>query len=73
MKPCARCIVTTTDQATGERGGPGGEPLRTLARFRRRRSEVFFAQNLVPDATGTIRVGDAVEVLNQAVSANWVA
>jgi hypothetical protein len=73
VKPCARCIVTTTDQATGERGGPGGEPLRTLARFRRRGSEVFFAQNLIPEAPGTIRVGDAVEVLDQAVSANWVA
>jgi uncharacterized protein YcbX len=73
VKPCARCIVTTTDQATGARGDGGGEPLRTLARFRRRGDEVFFAQNLVPDEAGTIRVGDAVEVLDQAVSANWVA
>lgn len=73
VKPCDRCVVTTTDQATGDRGGPGGEPLRTLARFRRRGGSVFFAQNLVPEAVGTIRVGDAVEVLDQAVSANWVA
>lgn len=28
VKPCARCIVTTTDQATGERLGP--EPIRSL-------------------------------------------
>ena len=31
-KPCTRCIVTTTDQATGTRDGD--EPLRTLAKFR---------------------------------------
>jgi uncharacterized protein YcbX len=73
VKPCDRCIVTTTDQTTGARGAAGGEPLRTLARFRRRGDKVFFAQNLIPDATGTIRVGDPVEVLDQAVSANWVA
>src|SRR5690349_18977002 len=36
VKPCDRCIVTTTDQATGARGAARGEPLRTLARFRRR-------------------------------------
>jgi uncharacterized protein YcbX len=73
VKPCDRCIVTTTDQKTGARGAAGGEPLRTLARFRRRDDKVFFAQNLIPDATGAIRVGDPVEVLDQAVSANWVA
>ena len=32
-KPCNRCVVTTTNQQTAERGL---EPLRTLARFRRR-------------------------------------
>lgn len=37
-KPCARCVVTTVDQETGE---TGREPLRTLARFRREGNEVF--------------------------------
>ena len=32
VKPCTRCIVTTTDQRTGERRGE--EPLRALRRFR---------------------------------------
>jgi uncharacterized protein YcbX len=32
VKPCTRCIVTTTDQRTGER--TGAEPLRTLRTFR---------------------------------------
>jgi uncharacterized protein YcbX len=62
--PCIRCIVTTTDQLTGERGV---EPLRTLASFRRDPSEpthVMFGQNLVHESKGGIlRTGDAVEVL----------
>src|ERR1700694_4124124 len=37
VKPCGRCVVTTTDQATAERGK---EPLRTLATYRKRDGEV---------------------------------
>lgn len=59
-KPCGRCVVTTTDQSTGERGR---EPLRTLARHRRAGTKLIFGQNLVPEGTGTIRVGDPVRVL----------
>jgi uncharacterized protein YcbX len=59
-KMCGRCVVTTTDQATAERGK---EPLRTLARHRRFGSQLVFGQNLVPRSTGTIRVGDPVCVL----------
>jgi uncharacterized protein YcbX len=59
-KPCARCVVTTTDQDTGERGR---EPLRTLARHRRADGMLLFGQNLVPLSPGTIRVGDPVRVL----------
>jgi hypothetical protein len=46
-KPCARCIVTTTDQATGTRAGD--EPLRTLAKFRfdRELKGVIFGQNMI--------------------------
>lgn len=33
VKPCIRCITTTTDQATGER--TGDEPLRTLRTYRK--------------------------------------
>jgi uncharacterized protein YcbX len=57
VKPCGRCVVTTTDQATGERGN---EPLRTLATFRRRDGEVMFGQNLVHETPGHLRVGDPV-------------
>jgi hypothetical protein len=59
-KPCGRCEVTTTDQATGEVRGP--EPLATLATYRET-SEfgVMFGMNLVTVRPGMIRVGDRVE------------
>lgn len=61
VKPCARCAITTTDQATAERAQ---EPLRTLANYRQVRGEgVMFGQNLIHESTGVIRVGDAVEVI----------
>lgn len=62
---CSRCIVTTTDQQTGERCGP--EPLRTLAQFRRdaaNPSDVNFGVNLIHETkSGTLRLGDTVELL----------
>ena len=62
--PCGRCIVTTTDQLTGERGK---EPLRTLASYRRDATEptdVNFGQNLIHETKfGTLKIGDAIENL----------
>lgn len=60
VKPCGRCLVTTTDQQTGER--VGDEPLRALATFRKVDGKVMFGVNLIPDGTGEIHVGDAVVV-----------
>ena len=63
VKPCGRCIVTTIDQRTGLRPDRV-EPLAALARFRGRASgTIVFGQNLVPDAMGTVSVGDRVEVI----------
>jgi len=59
-KPCDRCAITTTDQQTGERGV---EPLRTLATFRRTAGKVYFGVNAIPDALGSIAVGDPFTVL----------
>ncbi|ELS51149.1 MOSC domain-containing protein [Streptomyces viridochromogenes] len=59
-KKCGRCVVTTTDQGTAERGR---EPLHTLGRHRRLDAKLVFGQNLVPLSTGTIRVGDPVRIL----------
>lgn len=62
--PCIRCILTTTDQLTAERGK---EPLRTLASYRRvpgSPSDVIFGQNLYHEIKqGTLRVGDPIELL----------
>jgi uncharacterized protein YcbX len=62
-KPCARCVVITTDQATGERGR---QPLRMLARHRRFGKNLVFGQNIIPDSPGLIRVGDPMEVTEYA-------
>ncbi|MGK4584502.1 MOSC domain-containing protein [Kitasatospora sp. HPMI-4] len=69
-KPCGRCVITTTDQETGERFQ---EPLRTLAKYRRFGKRLVFGQNLVPerpegvtgDLLGTVRIGDEVTVLEE--------
>ncbi|HZP65269.1 MAG TPA: MOSC N-terminal beta barrel domain-containing protein [Rudaea sp.] len=62
VKPCTRCVFTTVDF---ERGAfdPSGEPLRTLKSYRRSPTGITFGQNLIPRRLGSLRVGDAVEVL----------
>ena len=60
VKPCTRCVVTTTDQVRGERDGV--EPLRTLMEFRndRRVGGVTFGQNAIVRRPGRLAVGDVV-------------
>ncbi|OKI50390.1 MOSC domain-containing protein [Streptomyces sp. MJM1172] len=60
VRECGRCIITTTDQTTAERGK---EPLKTLARHRRIGKSLAFGRMLVPVRLGTVRVGDEVRVL----------
>lgn len=67
VKPCARCITTTTDQASGRRDGD--EPLRTLATFRRQDNKVMFGQNVVHYGAGVLRVGDEVSTEYRVPSA----
>jgi uncharacterized protein len=59
VKPCDRCVITTTDQATAERGK---EPLRTLATYRKQGSKILFGQNVVHRGTGTLEVGQPLRV-----------
>lgn len=63
VKPCTRCIFTTVDPQRGERSADG-EPLKTLMTYRRTPKGVTFGQNLIPRGSGTVAVGDAVEVLS---------
>ncbi len=64
VKGCSRCVVTTIDPDTAEKGH---EPIRTLARLRRWDGKTWFGINLVPETPGaTLRVGDELEVLEDA-------
>ena len=75
-KPCARCVIPTIDQATGEFDGK--EPSRTLASYRMAKdvfpksyeslghtaTGVLFGENLIPENPGsTLRIGDMVTVI----------
>jgi uncharacterized protein YcbX len=65
VKPCARCVMTTIDPATGK---SGKEPLRTLATYRSYINKILFGENLMPDfgsAGQIMRVGDTVRVLER--------
>jgi uncharacterized protein YcbX len=65
VKPCARCIMTTQDQMTGERGG--ADPMPAMRRLRtsadRRVAGVLFGWNAVPRGEGRVAVGDTVSVI----------
>jgi uncharacterized protein YcbX len=72
VKPCARCIMTTQDQTTGER--IGGNPVQGLAEKRmsadRRVAGVLFGWNAVPRGDGELRLGDPVRVVGRR-SERW--
>lgn len=55
VKLCARCVMTTIDQTTAEKGK---EPLRTLAKYRAQGNKILFGQNLIHHGSGRIAVGD---------------
>ncbi len=53
--PCKRCVFTTIDQETGEKGS---EPLKTLATYRKEGSNVIFGLNVLSRGEGTVKLGD---------------
>jgi uncharacterized protein YcbX len=57
VKKSDRCVLTTVNQETAQKGS---EPLRTLSTYRKVGNKVHFGQNLVALAEGKIRVGDTV-------------
>jgi uncharacterized protein YcbX len=60
VKPCARCVLITVNQQTGEKGK---EPLATLATYRTVNNKIYFGQNAVALAPGIVRVGDPIQQL----------
>lgn len=66
VENCERCGLPAIDPDTGIPDSRR-EPMRTLARYRRRATGgVFLGQYLVPRGAGTVRVGDRVVVLESA-------
>ncbi|MDB5969555.1 MAG: hypothetical protein JWQ90_2005 [Hydrocarboniphaga sp.] len=66
LKPCVRCGFTTVIPETGALD-PRGEPLRTLANYRRGVKGVqgvIFGMNVIARGRGRMTVGDTVEVLS---------
>ena len=63
VKPCARCIMTTIDQETGEKKGK--EPLLTLNKYRKAGNKILFGQNVLISQLGTVSVGDDVTVISR--------
>ncbi|HEY9004482.1 MAG TPA: MOSC N-terminal beta barrel domain-containing protein [Ohtaekwangia sp.] len=61
VKPCARCVLTTVNQDTAEKGT---EPLKTLASYRNRNNKIYLGQNLVAINHTSIQVGDTLSVLS---------
>ena len=58
--PCARCVVPSTDQSSGERSS---KVLDALNSYRRVNREIYFGQNGIYHSLGTIRVGDSVNLI----------
>lgn len=67
VKPCARCVVTTIDQASGDK--TGRQPLKALRKIRQSAhpdvNGVLFGWNAVPRGPGTIKTGDKVEIVEE--------
>ena len=57
VKPCARCVLTTVNQDTGEKGI---EPLATLSKYRKQENKVLFGQNIIAIDHGKIHEGDKI-------------
>lgn len=61
-KPCARCVMTTIDQQTAQKGQ---EPLKTLATYRLENKKILFGQNLIHLKGAKVQVGDNVEIIKK--------
>jgi len=60
-RPCGRCVTTTVDQRTGEKGL---EPLKTLATYRQRDGNVIFGQRMIHKGHGTLHTGEEMVVVS---------
>lgn len=63
VKPCSRCVIPGINLDTGEYQA---EVLQVLSAYRKKQGKIYFGQNLLGPDTGTIRVGDKVEVIAES-------
>ncbi|MFT4031611.1 MAG: MOSC domain-containing protein [Siphonobacter sp.] len=62
VKPCARCVLTTVNQETAQKGK---EPLKTLSQYRNWNKKIIFGQNLLPGSTlATITEGNFITIVS---------
>ena len=59
VKPCSRCVLTTVNQDTGEKGI---EPLKTLSTYRRVENKTYFGQNLIALDYTEVHVNDVIRI-----------
>lgn len=57
VKPCARCVITTTNQETEERST---EPLKTLSNYRKINNKVMFGMNVVCNKPGVVSINQKI-------------
>ena len=59
VKLCARCVITTIDQVSGQKNR---EPLASLSKYRAKNRKVYFGQNLIHKGNGVIKLGDPISL-----------
>jgi len=65
VKPCSRCVITTINPDNAKK--ESREPLKSLAKYRKKGNKVMFGQNVLkqcPDTESILTVGDIVEVIS---------
>lgn len=60
VKPSARCVITTINPHTGQKGK---EPLKALSAYRRKESRVYFGENVIAASAGRISISDPITIL----------
>jgi hypothetical protein len=66
VKPCARCVMTTVDPDTSEKGK---EPLKTLSTYRQVGNKILFGENFIATSEGELKVGYLLKVLESKPTA----
>ena len=64
VKPCARCVMTTVNPDTSEKGK---EPLKTLSTYRQTGNKILFGENFIATSKGELKVGYLLKVLERKI------